>query len=299
MRFTRITYLFVFLLLGSAICLQSCTDFFFKDVDLPVDIKEPEMVMEVYARNDTGYSVNMRQTRPLYNSSVKTYYLDKAIVYIIHKGDTFPLPFTENYTCPFCGGFIPQSDEYSIYSDTSKKFIIGESYTAVAEYSGKKVMGEFSIPPLPPDFTWELDSVLSDDEYNRGMMLYHVTLKWERLPDDDNYYFARVNNMSGIAQFWSDFITTPDHVNGNQISIRLPLNYQKGINGYSWGLLLSEYEIELYKVSKAFYEYHLSFTKQNSGSGGFAEPIQIKSNIINGIGIASGYSLRKKTIKVK
>ena len=57
--------------------------------------------------------------------------------------------------------------------------------------------------------------------------------------------------------------------------------------------------IELYAINKELYQYLISYSKHNEASGDpFAEPINVFTNIENGIGIFGGSSIYRDSIKI-
>ncbi len=60
----------------------------------------------------------------------------------------------------------------------------------------------------------------------------------------------------------------------------------------------SQYEVHLIRASRDYYEYHRSFFLARNSDPIFGQPVQVYTNISNGIGVFGGYSVTKIPLEI-
>jgi hypothetical protein len=56
--------------------------------------------------------------------------------------------------------------------------------------------------------------------------------------------------------------------------------------------------VELQSISESYYQYLKSMTSNGGGDDFFSEPVQVYSNITNGIGILGSYTQSSKVVEL-
>lgn len=111
----------------------------------------------------------------------------------------------------------------------------------------------------------------------------------ELYEDDEIYPFSLSPDMGEIYAkkiYFSDRI-----VDGKKFSVRVTLpNYT----------FFGTYSFYLYSISKDYYLYLSSLAQFNNSNGNpFSEPVQVYSNVTNGLGIFGGYSSAKDSVVIE
>ncbi|KAA3621308.1 MAG: DUF4249 domain-containing protein [Bacteroidetes bacterium] len=199
------------------------------------------------------------------------------------------------YTAP---GFVPD---------------LGKDYTIRANLEGFDPVEAHSTIPLPRHFSeLSISDLVIEQNGNRIRYTYTVNLEFNDNPEEANFYhinlFQQVytHPITGGDDEYVDLIPFEfsDSNDGNEILANIsggllleddPLNGNYGfrvtyeINPATESL--GKVFIELRTVSKEYYQFHSSVTRQSKSPGGvFTEPVFIFNNIDGGHGIFAGYS---------
>ncbi len=212
----------------------------------------------------------------------------------------------------------PQGARAPYYVTREFKPQLGEIYTLRVEAPGlKAVRASSSIPtpaqiralsisditvqPLPEETAFQYRVTLVFDDPAIVQNFYHLNFYqqiWNyRIEEGDtvitNNWLRRINfsrqndNNSLIAYFDGGVLFNDDTFNGKTVvlSFVLETSIQPDRN------LLGKMFAELRTVSKEYYLFHNSLSRQQTSPGGpLAEPVIIYNNIENGRGIFAGYS---------
>lgn len=163
-------------------------------------------------------------------------------------------------------------------------------------------------------------------------VMYKVTFKDE--PGQDNYYMIQVNlpaedyGYGGAYNIWAKIYFIDPILKDYDMPIDGALGFDglfneygclftdRDIKGQEYTLKLKEYvspdsnykkrQIILYSISEAYYQYILSLQKVAGstvdgglGNIGFAEPIQVYSNVVDGTGILGTSQYDSRDIEIK
>ncbi len=208
-----------------------------------------------------------------------------------------------------------------LYNSTLKKYTLkanemlileGEEYSIEVEVEGfKKLTGSTIIPRKNTDILNFRD--LGDNlpsNYN------NLFIEFKDIPDQENYYhiYASVHyeNDSDENRYQAvSFLHNRDPLGVNNInekeyprSLLISDNKLDGQKLIAEGIRYGYYrypklitlKVQLLSVDKYYYDYHqLIFTQDDNNP--LVEPANIKGNIVNGIGVFSGYQLHEKIFK--
>ncbi len=208
---------------------------------------------------------------------------------------------------------IPGGRSVPYYSTTGLSAEIGKKYIVKAFLNGFDPVVAESTIPVPEHFSQlslsniKIDSIGSRVRYN-----YTVNLRLDDPQETINYYHINLyqqvftHPITGGDDEYVDLI--PFEFSDNNDANEILANVSGGLllednplNGnYSFGLgyeinpvteSLGKVFIELRTVSKEYYQFHSSVTRQKNSPGGvLTEPVFIYNNIEGGHGIFAGYS---------
>ena len=294
MNFNIFKYIFFLTVLFT---FSSCSDFFETTIEVDPPEHNEQLVVHGFgsARTDI-LQVRVSKTTGILDD-VNDYDLqvNNASITLIHNGISYPLMYQDitvnsNWTYNY------------ILENGSIDFIIGEQYRLEVEADGfEKVTGICTVPEkvLPDNFEFNLNgpSTFDDDFAEVSMQLsdpsgrsdyyeFYLALQDQDLPllflDLYTESFDPVVEEAGFSLLLND-----ESFDGELKQLDLLVN-RFSLNGQN-----PEDRLFVYwrTISEDHYRYSKSFEQHQEADGNpFASPVQVFSNMENGIGIFSIYN---------
>lgn len=296
----------LFLIL-SALTLSNCT----KEIEFDAQDIAPRIVVNSLFTNDSIWSAHIsRSVGVLETTSYTT--IDNASVNIFDDNANLVTTLTHQgnglYTSPT--GITPQANQ---------------SYTIEASASGyESVNASNSIPSAVP--IYQLDTVTSTN--NDGETILEATITFQDPPNVSNYYMLEVFVTGMYYDEWeqdSIEIREPLQISCDDINVETVNRFNFGgfentylylmlkdqnFDGENYSLTFSVInyaelkemdlfgEIRLVNTSEEYFNYLKSFNMyQRTINNPFATPVQVYSNVNNGMGIFAGGTLTSWTVQ--
>ncbi len=296
----------IFLIL-SALTLSNCT----KEIEFDAQDIAPRIVVNSLFTNDSIWSAHIsRSVGVLETTSYTT--IDNASVNIFDDNANLVTTLTHQgdglYTSPT--GVSPQPNQ---------------SYTLEASASGyESVNATNSIPSAVP--IYQLDTVTSTN--NDGETILEATITFQDPPNISNYYMLEVFVTGMYYDEWeqdSIEIREPLQISCDDINVETVNRFNFGgfentylylmlkdqnFDGENYSLTFSVInyaelkemdlfgEIRLVNTSEEYFNYLKSFNMyQRTINNPFATPVQVYSNVNNGMGIFAGGTLTSWTVQ--
>ena len=296
----------LFLIL-SALTLSNCT----KEIEFDAQDIAPRIVVNSLFTNDSIWSAHIsRSVGVLETTSYTT--IDNASVNIFDDNTNLVTTLTHQgdglYTSPT--GVSPQPNQ---------------SYTLEASASGyESVNATNSIPSAVP--IYQLDTVTSTN--NDGETILEATITFQDPPNISNYYMLEVFVTGMYYDEWeqdSIEIREPLQISCDDINVETVNRFNFGgfentylylmlkdqnFDGENYSLTFSVInyaelkemdlfgEIRLVNTSEEYFNYLKSFNMyQRTINNPFATPVQVYSNVNNGMGIFAGGTLTSWTVQ--
>lgn len=132
----------------------------------------------------------------------------------------------------------------------------------------------FNDPPAEDDY-YHMLVASPDSEFQPAFAV-------EFSSNSEVFFLGGFNlDLEGENFIFTEGIFPDDLINGSNVNIRFKTF------GSSQPL-----ELQLLKCSEDYYLYHRSLFAYQNGGGPFAEPVQIYTNVENGLGVIAGYNLQ-------
>ena len=296
----------IFLIL-SALTLSNCT----KEIEFDAQDIAPRIVVNSLFTNDSVWSAHIsRSVGVLETTSYTT--IDDANVNIFDANANLVTTLTHQgnglYTSPT--GVTPQANQ---------------SYTIEASASGyESVNASNSIPSAVP--IYQLDTVTSNN--SDGETILEATITFQDPPNISNYYMLEVFVTGMYYNEWeqdSIEIREPLQISCDDINVETVNRFNFGgfentylylmlkdqnFDGENYSLTFSVInyaelkdmdlfgEIRLVNTSEEYFNYLKSFNMyQRTINNPFATPVQVYSNVNNGMGIFAGGTLTSWTVQ--
>ena len=295
------------LLIFSALTLSNCT----KEIEFDAQDIAPRIVVNSLFTNDSIWAAHIsRSVGVLETTSYTT--IDNASVNIFDANANLVTTLTHQgnglYTSPT--GLTPQANQ---------------SYTIEASASGyESVNASNSIPSAVP--IYQLDTVTSTNSNNEPIL--EATITFQDPPNISNYYMLEVYVTGTYYNEWeqdSIEIREPLQISCDDINVETVNRFNFGgfentylylmlkdqnFDGENYSLTFSVInyaelkdmdlfgEIRLVNTSEEYFNYLKSFNMyQRTINNPFATPVQVYSNVNNGMGIFAGGTLTSWTIQ--
>jgi len=297
------------------VCILTLTGSFWScEQNVTVDLEEyePKVVVHSLITNDSLPRVVLTKSRSYFarnnaNNSYQT--LADALVVISHKGqqDTLSPKTTNEPINPYNTGQYRgeeqqgNADSLSFhYFKGHREVEVGETYRLTIVHNGQTVEGETTVPqPVSIDSATYKKNVVEQFNFSdtgRTIKAY-VT---DPAGTENAYrlnatFFADVptGNLQ-LAELASKSITFDDALDGQQLTVEMelpPLQPEDFSNNFP-DTAIAEVHVE--HLTKEAGKYLRSLNEQAaSGNSPFSEPVIIKSNVNNGLGVFGSYSLSK------
>ena len=215
---------------------------------------------------------------------------------------------------------IPGDRETPFYSTIDFTPIIGQKYTVKAFLDGfDPVQAESSIPIPNKLSSFAIEDLIVTTTENRKIYKYKLNLKIDDPEGEKNYYHLKISQQIFIKLIGSD--QENSEITAYQFSTDFDAN--DILANISGGLLLEDDAlrgnytfslehiinpdierigkvfVELRTVSRDYYLFHSSVTRQRKSPGGLlTEPVFIYNNVENGHGVFAGYSTYQDSLFV-
>lgn len=291
------------------------------DVDLPDT--EKHIVLNGIINPDSIISIRVTKSQSILDNK-KIENLSSATVKLYKNG-----VFAENLSYSD-GGYFYSALKPEINSD----YKITADYSGLKSVEAEVKL--YNIPVVVSvDTTIRTIINEYGDDFIDTTYEIHYDMTFKDVAETSDYYFISVTQLypsfeytdtgyvfSGYIQY-SDYLVSTDPVlnkenneffldgmngrvfndelfNGNSYTLSFTTYYQSNPGFYinsSKNSYPVYFIIHFLKVSKAIYNYIFSFNlNQNSIDDPFAQPVQVYSNVKNGLGLFSGYSMTTDTI---
>ena len=295
------------LLIFSALTLSNCT----KEIEFDAQDIAPRIVVNSLFTNDSIWAAHIsRSVGVLETTSYTT--IDDANVNIFDANANLVTTLTHQgnglYTSPT--GLTPQANQ---------------SYTIEASASGyESVNASNSIPSAVP--IYQLDTVTSTN--SDGETILEATITFQDPPNISNYYMLEVYVTGTWINEWEEDTTEirePLQISCDDINVETVNRFNFGgfentylylmvkdqnFDGENYSLTFSVInyaelkdmdlfgEIRLVNTSEEYFNYLKSFNMyQRTINNPFATPVQVYSNVNNGMGIFAGGTLTSWTVQ--
>ncbi len=278
------------------ILFSSCEDFFNTTLKVDPPPHEDQIVTSAFFTNaDTNLQVLVnRSTAILENNNRDTRNLEDATIQLFSGEELLTsIPFNTN----------PNQSVYNyIERGTNVTFEAGQEYTIKVNHPDfEESMATVVVPDEIIPFRIDLEEAAVVDEF--GDRNDRVTIEFNDPPGEENFYEMSIFSIrtlgNGDISFERNFINTLDLNLRESFSGANALS-DEAFNGQTYKLQLdiNRYEengeeIETFlvwrSVTKDYYQYSQSVRLQNDAEefGPFAEPVSIRSNFENGLGLFS------------
>ncbi len=289
--------LFVFVVFSGSTCER----------EVALQLPEPPKRLVLYATitDSRELQVYLNSSRFVLDQAPEEYLSDADVA--IYEGESgeqmvrqLDIKIPGGRLVPFytANGFIPKPEE---------------EYTLRAQLDGFDPVEAKSSIPVPRHFSeLSISDLIVQENGNRVAYTYTVNVDFNDNQEAEDYYHLNLfqqiytHPVTGGDDAYVDLIPFEfsDNSDGNEILANIsgglllendPLNgnYNFRVN-YEINPVtesLGKVFIELRTVSKEYYQFHSSVTRQRKSPGGvFTEPVFIYNNVDGGHGIFAGYS---------
>lgn len=279
------------IIISVAVLAMSCE----KIIDIDIPDNEKKIVVNSVFCPDSLIWVNVSKSlNILDDQNVK--FIENAKVQLFEDGEA-----VEDLLY-FGGGF---------YRSMSFRPVHGKTYQVLVSSEGLTSVNAENEVPTPVHFI-SIDT--SSSRFN-DMDVVECKMRINDPANEANYYLLSVRRLFRYMDYDSTFISeiiSPLWLESNDPVVEEWIDYGSGllfsddmIDGknydfsfmlYMWDLADSETDsakvyFNLFSISKDYYLYAKSYQMNRISAGNpFAEPVQVYSNVNNGIGVFAGYS---------
>lgn len=242
----------------SLIFLTSCTDV----VDVEVQEGPERLVVEASLDWEKGTSGNvqtirLRQSTPFFDADN---IIDVTGASVTVTNDSNGDRFT----------FIDQNN--GSYQTNSFQPVLGQSYSLRIEYNGEVFTAQETMMPVT-----EITDVFQarDEGFDEELLEVHIVFN-DPETEGDNYLFKfqRQGDLLPDLEYAED-----EFVNGNEIDWWYEIEDEEDVSPFQAGDVV---DIEMYGISRAYYDYIKILIDQLGGVGIFeTTPVSVKGNVIN------------------
>lgn len=282
-----------------------------KEVDIPIEYTEPKLVVNGLFNTDSLWEVEVSISQYIYESGSIPLIDDASVTITNSAGSSFSL--------------INQGS--GLYTSLTEKPATGEVYTLNVSHSDyDNVSSSNQVPAdiIIQSMDWQQQVVVGGDVYKK------INITFQDGPEED-YYMIRLaasywdleyNPLTGqldsALSFYPMyfFSQSPAVENGSANDLQPSITFKDELfngNQYTIDLLVDEYyfngeketvesiQISVSKISEEFYWYETSYQAYIASRNDkfFTQPVQVYTNIENGLGIFAGYSTKSDTIPVQ
>ncbi|MFH1319199.1 MAG: DUF4249 domain-containing protein [Bacteroidota bacterium] len=301
----RIVYLILLVLI-----IISCE----KEVDIPIEYTQPKLVVNGLFNTDSLWNIEVSASKYIFDATAIPLINDAQVTVTNSGGNSILLTNQGN----------------GIYTSLTEKPEPGEVYTldvSHSDYDNVRASNQLPGEIVILNIDWLQQAYVDGELYRR------INITFQDSPNND-YYLVRIKGafwhvifdpISGLKD--SILAVSPMYFfsqnaaveNSNSKEHRMSVSFTDEIfngNQYTIGLLLSEYYftgedgkeeevqtiyLSMSKISEEYYWYETSYQAYISAQDGklFAQPVQVYTNIENGLGIFAGYSAQADSIIIE
>ena len=288
------------------ICILTACE---KEVHIPIEYTEPKLVVNGLFNTDSLWEVEISASQYIYDSGTIPLINDAAVTITNSTGNTITL--------------LNQGD--GLYNSATEKPQTGQVYSiniSHANYenasSSNQLPGELQVSNIE----------LQDQTMVSGEQFRKISITFQDSPDPD-FYMIRI-----VGGFWVEtydslgmpdsslipypmwvFSQSPAVENSNPNNMQPTIIFKDELfnsTQYTIDLLVEEYVfggekenikdiyISISKISEEYYWYEKSYLAYVSSQNNqfFSQPVQVYTNIENGLGIFAGFSTQTDTINI-
>ena len=305
----------IIILIFPIFTLISCME---TEIEIPIDFPEPKLVVNALFNTDSLWNIELSDCKYIYDTAEIAFVNDALVTISDSQGNVIELT----------------NEGEGIYTSETEKPVVGEVYTITGEHPDYDNVRASNT--LPDNIQFE-NIEWNEQIYYGGELHRKINVTFQDNPGDD-YYLVRIfgnfkyfleDEKTGLpdSAFYrypidfssqsaaiddsggkhnQNFVTfTDDIFNGNQFTIDLLIpeyyfffgeNNEEG----EWDSGLETIYISMSRISKEYYWYQTSYQAYLDAQGGlFAQPVQVYTNIENGLGIFAGYSSTMDSIMIR
>lgn len=289
-----------------------------KPVDINIADPGPKLVLICNFTDDNFFKVQISKAQAALSSNVATEYIGNATVEI-WQGNQLKVTLLQ---------VNPPNGDPPYYTNNQFQPQVGVEYTIKAKVDGfPLVQAKNSIPAPVPILEQSVRDlkITTTTKPGENTYSYNVVMRFLDPIDQENYYhlnfYQKINNYKVVS---GDTVITSTDVKTLALSPDASNNFQvasfnggllledKPFNGRGVSLtfpvsilidtrqaMLGNLDIELRSVSKEYYLYFSSISRQQSNPNvPYAEPVILFNNIQNGQGIFAGFSKSKTSLVI-
>ena len=283
---------FIILIIG----LFSCE----KDLPFPEQDVMPNLVLNGLFTTDSTWTIQASKSAPV-NSSAKPELISNALIRVLDDQSALIATLTHQ--------------ENGNYQAKGQFPIAGRTYTVEAEAPGLNAVKANSYLPQMPEF--KLTDTLRSKYLDIPVLF--MDLEIDDNPDETNYYLIEVTKTVDILETEESYTFVPFHYvfdqnaendeidpensgftnvllpdetfNGKRYTVRFAVELDE-ISDEERENVQVRWTIRLFAASEALYKYNKSLERYYFNQDElFSEPVEIFSNIENGLGVFGGYSI--------
>jgi len=197
-------------------------------------------------------------------------------------------------------GSISTGFNFSFYTSLTMLGEVGKTYKLTIDAQGRKISSVTTIPPLVvPDSFWVIPP--KDDPGNDSMVMLYF--RFQDPPDQaNNYRYFTKRNKEPFYPARNGSVMDDKLFNGQDII----WNISSGTSGYDTSFRKAHgmfwkgdtVVVKFCTIDDAHRQFWQTFEQANENGGPYANPVQIKTNIVGGLGIWGGYGSVYHTIYI-
>jgi hypothetical protein len=282
MKFPGIVYLIILT------AIAACS----KPIDLDLPDYASKLVINGEANTENVFSFQVSRSLPIMQANDSMGYLLKNAKVSVYHGPTL------------LGDALYQGNAYVL----NQKPVANEQYTVRVSSAGyNPASATFTIPKKLNTATSYIDSIGLD---NDGFKVSQITLSFTDDPGTKNYYRLLIRYYNAGILTWTPFNFTSNDIiflNNEKLNDGSYLFSDRTFSGRNkvlvfnvpFGLAMGtpKFEISIKSFSEDYYNYlRQTDTYNQDGNGVSNDPIILRTNVTNGLGMIGGVSNVRDTI---
>ena len=300
------------IILSSLLLFLSCE----KEIDISIDITQPKLVVNGLFFSDSLWKLEISSSKYIYDTGAILLVNDALVTILDSKGN--------NYTLTNAGK--------GIYSSLSKKPELGESYTINVSHDNYENVSATSKMPdkIQIEKVEEKDiTITSGTQYRKVAVTFNDNQENDFYSISVNSVYLSIENdeLTGKTDtveisspielysqdptlgefsetsYGSKIVFSDDIFNGKSYTFEFLIdeNYLT-LNGETdnSGPDLNQIKLFMSRITEEYYFYETSYEEYNLNNDNyFSQPVQVYTNIENGLGIFAGYSVTVDSLVLK
>jgi len=284
-----------------------------KEVHIPIENKQSKLVLNGLFNTDSLWNVELSVSKYIYDTAAIELVDDAQVIVSDTKGNSFELLN------------VGEGE----YQSLTEKPIIGEVYSIEATHDTHENIS--STNQLPS--TIEVNEITWDEEvFIEGTLSRKVSINFEDTQEKEFYliklssevtesfndpiggqsesftmnqdiYFTMQNSplTDGNSEWMRSLTFSDESFNGTNYTVNLIVDewYFTNSEDEFFSRKVENVKISISRVSQEYYWYQRSFEAYSSSQGGlFSQPVQVYTNIENGLGVFAGYSATEVSFQI-